>query len=179
MGWFTLARHYDDLDAGNEWGTPAELVTPLADAVGGFDLDPAAGAEPEPYADSRYTYSDDGLSSPWYGRVWLNPPYGRKHNRAWGERTTDAADNDDVTSITALVPASTGTAWFGETYATADALTFIHERLSFIDAASVSDDETANATFGSVIASFGDFPDGYWTALDALPYATTTYRHPD
>jgi len=74
------SRHYDDLGAGEEWGTPPGFVSPLAAALGGYDLDAASGAEPEPYADDQLTIEDDGLTTPWYGRVWLNPPYGRKHN---------------------------------------------------------------------------------------------------
>jgi phage N-6-adenine-methyltransferase len=171
-------RHYDDLGAGEEWGTPPDIVTPLAEVLGGFDLDPASGAEPQPYADDRLTIEDDGLATPWYGRVWVNPPYGRKHNPLWADKTLHESTRDDVESITALVPASTGTSWFGGTYATAQTLTFIHQRVSFIDAESVTTGDTDQASFGSVICSFGEFPDDYYDALDSLPYPTTTLVQP-
>lgn len=64
-----------DSEAGVEWGTPEYVVSPLSDALDGFDLDPASGAEPVPYADERYTVEDDGLAQDWFGDVWLNPPY--------------------------------------------------------------------------------------------------------
>jgi len=86
-------------------------------------------------------------------------------------------------SITALVPAATGTAWFGDTYAQADAITFVHKRVRFVDDADVVEpDELTGATFGSVFAHFGDFPDEYFDALDDLHiegyghYPNTTYR---
>ncbi len=140
---------------------------PLSNAVGQFDLDVASGAEPQPYAEDQFTEDDDGLSKRWYGRVWMNPPYGRDENPAWAKKFVHEAVRPDVTSITALVPANTGTGWFGDYYADADAFTFIHQRLTFGDADN-------NATFGSVIVSVGDFPAEYWDALESLPCSKTT-----
>lgn len=153
--------HYDDHDSGYEWGTPTWVVDPLSDSVGGFDLDPAAGAEPKPYADTRYTLEDDGLSTNWFGDCWLNPPYGRKQNPKWAERVTDQVDNSDVDTITALVPAATDTQWFQNHYAQADYLTLIEGRIEFIG----GDDRPS---FANVIASFGDFPPAYMDALGGL-----------
>lgn len=28
-------------------------------------------------ATAFYSLKDDGLKNPWFGRVWLNPPYGK------------------------------------------------------------------------------------------------------
>lgn len=57
------------------WLTPPALL----DALGGadsFDLDPCSlEARPWPTARAHYTPADNGLTKPWFGRVWLNPPY--------------------------------------------------------------------------------------------------------
>jgi hypothetical protein len=59
----------------NEWYTPPYIT----EALGHFDLDPCAGKQQEwNIADKKLTETDDGLIRPWYGRVWLNPPYGEK-----------------------------------------------------------------------------------------------------
>src|SRR6185503_8425133 len=59
--------------ATNEWLTPPEIVK----ALGPFDLDPCAPVvRPWDTAAKHYTTAEDGLSQPWEGRVWLNPPYG-------------------------------------------------------------------------------------------------------
>ena len=58
--------------ASDEWYTPKEII----DALGPFDLDPCS---PEhrlwDTAKRHYTKAQNGLSLPWEGRVWLNPPY--------------------------------------------------------------------------------------------------------
>lgn len=56
-----------------EWLTPPEILHSL----GRFDLDPCSPIQrPWDTADTHYTKVDDGLLLPWFGRVWLNPPYG-------------------------------------------------------------------------------------------------------
>ena len=66
------------------WLTPPEIVS----ALGPFDLDPCTPIfMPWDTAEQRYTESDDGLSLPWYGRVWLNPPYSKLKN--WLGRMAD------------------------------------------------------------------------------------------
>jgi hypothetical protein len=57
----------------NEWLTPPGIIA----ALGVFDLDPCSPVNrPWPTAARHYTIEDDGLFLPWFGRVWLNPPYG-------------------------------------------------------------------------------------------------------
>ena len=76
-----------------EWPTPQWLADQLAAEFGPFDTDPAATAE-NAKAPAYYTAADDGLSLPWKGRVWLNPPYGRTdaHGRGIGAWMAKAAD---------------------------------------------------------------------------------------
>jgi len=61
----------------DEWLTPPEIVA----ALGKFDLDPCSPINrPWPTAEKHYTIEDDGLFLPWFGRVWMNPPYGKQMN---------------------------------------------------------------------------------------------------
>jgi hypothetical protein len=56
------------------WLTPPHILA----ALGPFDLDPCACTLPRPWptAENHYTGESNGLLLPWFGRVWLNPPYG-------------------------------------------------------------------------------------------------------
>lgn len=59
----------------DEWLTPPEIVH----ALGDFDLDPCAPVRrPWSTATHHYTVLDNGLTKPWFSRVWMNPPYGRE-----------------------------------------------------------------------------------------------------
>lgn len=157
-------RHYDDHNTGPEWGTPVWIWEPLAEALGGFDLDPASGAESEPIAETRFTVSENGLKREWFGDAWLNPPYGRQLNPKWADKVCSEVENVD--SLTALVPASTDTQWFQSSYATADTLTFIEGRVTFDGGGD------NNASFPSVIATWGDVPPEYVDILHEHGFVT-------
>ncbi len=59
----------------DHWITPPEIIASLG-GWRSFDLDPATPeVMPHRTARRRYTERDDGLFLPWFGRVWLNPPY--------------------------------------------------------------------------------------------------------
>ncbi len=62
----------------NEHPTPKIVVEPARQLLGGFDLDPASCEEFNRTirATRFFDQSQDGLSQPWSGNVWLNPPGG-------------------------------------------------------------------------------------------------------
>jgi len=106
--------------------TKPELWRPIADAVNGFDLDPAAGCEPTPIADTRYTEADDGLSSPWFGTVWLNPPFSDK--ATWYKRLVGQYQHGEIDRAVALATGDVSTGWFHQWFSTADLLCFLEGR---------------------------------------------------
>ena len=58
-----------------DWITPPEIIKKL----GHFNLDPCTSHyQKELYADNNYYIEQNGLTLPWFGRVWCNPPYGDK-----------------------------------------------------------------------------------------------------
>lgn len=105
------------------WLTPPHIV----EALGTFDLDPC-GAPGHHLAGTTYQIDDgqDGLSLPWFGRVWLNPPYGRE-GEPFMQRMVDHGRG------TALLFARTETRAFFETiWDNATALLFLRGRLRFL-----------------------------------------------
>lgn len=117
-----MGSHQSAAMAKDEWITPRHII----DALGEFDLDPCAPIEP-PWEIARRTYvrADNGLTRPWEGRVWLNPPYG-KHTQAWMNRLAQHGNG------IALIFARVETKAFRETVWTqADAILFLEGRLYF------------------------------------------------
>lgn len=108
-----------------DWYTPRWIFDELGLQ---FDLDPCqptGGIEWIP-ALKFYTLEDDGLTSPWGGLVWLNPPYG-KYTKEWLSKM-----NNHRNGI-ALVFARTDCAWFHDYCAKADAILFMQGRIRFVD----------------------------------------------
>jgi phage N-6-adenine-methyltransferase len=113
----------------DQWATPWPLVREMEAELGPFDLDPAA--EPQTAKAPRfYTIEDDGLTRPWFGRVWLNPPYSKP--RPWLERAHEATSMGKADLVAALLPASVDTRWFHETVLPYAELRFIRGRVRFL-----------------------------------------------
>lgn len=103
------------------WLTPPSLVQ----ALGEFDLDPCQDInQPWTLAKNHYSLPDDGLSLPWKGRVWLNPPYGPSTPH-WMRKLKEHGTG------TALVFARVETKWFQDVWKTAAAVFFFSKRLLF------------------------------------------------
>jgi phage N-6-adenine-methyltransferase len=149
-GQFNRDAHFSS--GNDEWATPIDLVRGLKRSVGGsFDLDAAAGCEPSPIADHRYTEAEDGTAQPWFGYTYCNPPY--SDMETWAEKAaTEASREDGPDLIVFLIPGRTSTDWFHDHVAEADYFGLFDGRLEFIGADN-------SAPFPSILAIF-DGTDG-------------------
>lgn len=118
-----IGSHQSARRVTDDWLTPPWIL----DALGPFDLDPCCpDSMPWRTADTMLTINDDGLSTPWSGTVWCNPPY--SDVTPWLERM--AAHGDGI----ALVFARTEIAAWRDHVWTADpqpSILFIVGRLHF------------------------------------------------
>ena len=73
-----------------EWGTPQDLFNALNRRFS-FTLDVCASPE-NAKCPHFFSKEEDGLSRPWSGRCWMNPPYGRFIG-AWVEKARREAEN--------------------------------------------------------------------------------------
>lgn len=105
-----------------EWLTPPSLVKKL----GVFDLDPCSPINaPFLHAKNNFTTIDDGLTREWFGRVYLNPPYGRGME-LWLEKLKNHGDG------IALIFARTETKCFFEhIWNDAHGVLFVKGRIRF------------------------------------------------
>lgn len=98
--------------ASDRWYTPAEVLAVARQVLGAIDLDPASDddAQARVRAERYYTPADDGLTRPWAGRVFVNPPYSAV--AAWAERFAVAAATSEIAAGLLLVPARVDTGWW-------------------------------------------------------------------
>lgn len=118
--------HHNGRDTSDVWLTPSPVIASLGGWTS-FDLDPCAPeVQPWPTALTTYTEAEDGLTQPWFGRVFLNPPYSRPAYSRFMERM--AAHDRGV----ALIFARTETReFFRCVWERAAGLLFLRGRLTF------------------------------------------------
>ena len=124
-----------------EWLTPPQLVSSLGD----FDLDPCAPPENRRlFSTAKRHYSKeehgDGLLHDWFGRIWLNPPYGRETFR-WLAKLAEHKNG------IALIFARTETKGFHEqVWKKALGIFFFEGRIAFYDTRTGEAADRANAS---------------------------------
>ena len=128
----------------NTWFTPQYII----ETLGPFDLDPCTQSfRPFDTASLHVCedFGDCGLSKDWYGRVWLNPPYGKAILK-WLKKLSTHGNG------IALVFSRTETGWGQEMIAQADAVNFIKGRIAFVRD---NGKPSTNAGTGSMLLAFG------------------------
>ena len=132
----TIARgdmkktHVTQNSGNNEWYTPSRIIDGARHVLGEIDLDPASNmiAQQTVKATCYYTGKSNGLVQPWYGRVWLNPPYARGLIEAFVEKLLDSPK---VTAWCVLVNNGTETKWGQKILRNADSVLFFNGRIRF------------------------------------------------
>lgn len=104
-----------------EWYTPAVYVRAVQAVLGCIDVDPASCvlANTSIQAKTFFTKEQNGLLQPWFGKVFLNPPYGRYGEtrqtgeaQIWIEKLFDEYTKGNVEEAILLVQAEIYKRWF-------------------------------------------------------------------
>lgn len=87
-----------------DYFTPPEIITAAREAMGDIDLDPAShyGANRVHQIPTWYDRTRSAFDNPWFGRVWLNPPYGE--NGPWFAEILRWYTSGDITQLCMLSP---------------------------------------------------------------------------
>lgn len=117
----------------NEWYTPEKYLDLAREVLGEIDLDPASCAFANETVKARLFYSeeDDGLTKPWHGRVWMNPPYSADLVLKFAEKFVSEYNDGNVTEGIVLVNNATETAWFVSLVNVATAVCFPRGRIRY------------------------------------------------
>lgn len=105
----------------NEWYTKHIYINAVREVMGAIDLDPASCelANKVVQAKHYYTKEENGLMQPWYGRIWLNPPYGHtiggaamSHQRAFAEKLLREYAAGNIEQAVILTLGNPNSVWF-------------------------------------------------------------------
>jgi AAA domain/DNA N-6-adenine-methyltransferase (Dam) len=115
----------------DSWYTPAPVIDAAREVLGRIDLDPAscAAANEVVGADRYFTVDVDGLTQPWAGNVFLNPPYSEPGK--FTNRVLDEYEAGNVTASVVVTNDQTDAAWYHRLLDGAAAWCHVSGRLKF------------------------------------------------
>lgn len=116
--------HWEAIGQSNDWWTPKYIF----DALGvHFDLDVAAPMKGPLHVPCDTWIYDHSLLKPWYGFIWMNPPFGGRNGLLpWLEKFFLHGNG------IALVPDRTSAPWWQDMAKRADAILFVDGKVKFI-----------------------------------------------
>jgi hypothetical protein len=154
-------------EGGNdEFRTPADVVARVRAVLGEIDVDPCSTAQANETVQAKifYTKEDDGLTKPWLGVVFMNPPYSRPGIDQHVTRLIEEWNVGHISGAIALVGNNTDAGWFHDLMAAANAVCFTRGRLAFLR----PDGTTGGGAQGSCLFYFGKRVDLFVRELGAI-----------
>lgn len=150
-----IARHQPlvhgshNLSGKIEWYTPAQYVESARKVMGSIDCDPCSSelAQKIINAQTYYTIETDGLSHPWYGTVWMNPPYAARIITQFVDKLLGHLSNGTVTQAIMLTHNNADTAWFHKAALRCESACFTRGRVRFYDESGQGNSPTHGHTF--------------------------------
>ena len=119
---------------GNEEAyTPEAYIEAAREVMGDIDLDPASCplAQETVQASTYYTKEQDGLSKPWAGCVWLNPPYTALLINKFVDKLIEEYEAKRIAQAVLLTNNNTDTSWFHNALASAGVCCLTKGRIGF------------------------------------------------
>jgi len=127
--------HVAQSTGNNEWYTPDVFIEAVKGVMGNIDLDPASSdiANQTVKAKTFFTKEEDGLSQPWTGRIFLNPPYAQPLIQQFSDKLCSVWGAGKIKEAIILVNNATETLWFQNIAVQASTVCFVRSRVRFLD----------------------------------------------
>ena len=157
----------------NEWYTPERYLDLAREVLGEIDLDPASCAFANETVKARLFYSEDdnGLTKPWHGRVWMNPPYSADLVLKFAEKFVGEYNDGNVTEGIVLVNNATETAWFASLVSAATAVCFPRGRIRYQS----QNRESLAPLQGQAFLYFGENGDKFLRVFSEIGWGAVIY----
>jgi phage N-6-adenine-methyltransferase len=167
-----LFAHRTQFSGDNEWYTPARYVELAREVMGSIDVDPASNdyAQRTVKAATFYTVETNGLDKPWVGKVWMNPPYGRKLIGRFIDKLMEEYQAGRTTEAIVLTNNSTDTKWATALFENAASLCFTRGRVKFI---SPTKKGAATLPMGQLFTYVGNRPHDFAALFGEVGHVVT------
>lgn len=116
----------------DDFYTPEVIIEAARSTMGCIDTDPASHAVANRVVRAKtfWTKSDNGLTKPWFGKVWVNPPFSTWSE--WSAKAIAELSSGRVDEMCVLAATRTLTAqYFAPLIARCDAMCIFRGRLKF------------------------------------------------
>lgn len=148
----------------NEWYTPRYIIDVVRHVLGTIDLDPASSdiANKTVQAARYFTKEQDGLSQPWEGNVFLNPPYSGGLMQKFVDKLVREFLDGKLKQAIVLTNSGTETRWYQKLLSECTAMCVLGKRVRFI----MSDGTLGKSpVLGQTLFYFGSHPREFgWNA---------------
>ena len=120
----------------DSWFTPSMYTDLAREVMGEIDLDPFSSQTANVHIKAKryFDVNSDAFKQQWFqdqGRVFMNPPYGRKIIDAAIDIFLTNLSNESIAQAIVLVNNATETRWFHSLLSYADAICFPDRRIAF------------------------------------------------
>lgn len=153
-----MPEQFYSMNEKDTWQTPDDLLDIITRHVD-ITLDPCAGPETSIGQEENYRLEDgdDGLEDPWFGTVFVNPPF--SYMDKWTQRVMEEKDNEDVNLIILLSADSTDVqSWWHGRVTEANYVWFSEGRIKFIDPD--TGEQKNSPTAGTCLSFYGEISEG-------------------
>lgn len=134
-----------------EWYTPKKYIDAVIQVMDWINIDPASCAQANEWIKAQHYYSleHSGLKVDWFGKVYLNPPYGGQTG-IWVNKLINQYRLFNVTEAILLINAATDRNWFRQLFNYP--ICFTDHRIKFIPADGLT---ASRPTHGNAFVYFG------------------------
>jgi hypothetical protein len=162
----------------DEWFTPASVMDVVWGVLGQPDLDPASCdvAQKTVQAKHFYTKEQDGLTQPWFGKVFCNAPYSHPTLDRYVTRLIDKYQIGNVIEAILLVNNMTDAKWFHEAMAACSAFCLWRGRIKFENPD--KDPPVLASLYGSCFFYFGKNVEKFRERFSAFGHVSIPDRKP-
>lgn len=154
----------------DEWYTPIRYLKMAREVLGDFDTCPASSKFAQQRFDfgpkcQHFTKQTNGLSKPWHGRVWLNPPYSKPNPAKFVDKLIAEFSAGRVTEAILLTNAYPANKWFQKAGQGATAICFPQQKINFERQGAATPD---SQWFGQAFFYFGRNPTRFFKTFGSL-----------